>query len=52
MRRALCAAIENDPDDVWNQVTTHDDLLRQAADAASFAELFDVILDPAGDRSA
>lgn len=51
VRRALRAAIDNDPDDIWNQVTTHEDLLRQVADAASFAELVDVILAPAdGDR--
>lgn len=52
VRRALRAAIDNDPDDIWNQATTHEDLLRQVADAASFAELVDVILAPTdGDRA-
>ena len=48
LRAAVVDAIENDPDDLWNQVHPHDVLKANARRAASFDDLVHVVADLGG----
>ncbi len=49
LRATARAAVENDPDDLWNQVLDHEELLRAIDAAPSFLHLADA-LDPTGSK--
>jgi hypothetical protein len=43
LRAAARAAVENDPDDIWNQVMDHEDVLRAIDAAPTFRDLVEVL---------
>jgi hypothetical protein len=46
LRATARAAVQNDPDDLWNQVLDHEEILRAIDAATSFPQLLEA-LDPA-----